>query len=170
MLKFFEFNFFLNQMWIVRSSFNKITTISNDITTKTMRFSKRNLIMTMFWTKISSISLNSIKKINVFEFVVDDCFDNNFNDVTLISIQFDSFRVNVFWRINQNRFLRFFLLFSKTKSWKLMIDSSKSNEIKMCLFLLKIRFNSFANKNKIIWYFWFFLIFIFCEKSFSNSK
>ena len=45
----------LNRACVVWSSFNKVTTIFDDATTRTMRFSKRNLIMTMFWTKILSI-------------------------------------------------------------------------------------------------------------------
>ena len=126
----------------------------------------------MFWTKIFSISSNSIKKnkssfLNSLSMIVLTMILTTsrwcrFNLIHFASTFFDESIKIIFSRI--------FLLFSKTKSLKLMLDSNKSNEIKMCLFLLKIRFSSFANKNKIIWYFWVFFNFYILGKWFRQFE
>ena len=57
-----KFNEILNWKWTIWFLFNKVVAMSNDATTKTIKFSKRNLFNTMFWTKILLVSLKSFKK------------------------------------------------------------------------------------------------------------
>ena len=68
MFSFFEFKRILNLKWTIKSLFKNVIAMFEKIIAKTMTFFARNLIMTMFWTKIFFVFSNSSKKKNWFWF------------------------------------------------------------------------------------------------------
>ena len=157
----------------IESSFNKMIVMSNEITTNTIISFERNLFITMFCTKILFVSFESFKKNNWFilyslsriiatTISVANCW-SSLNKIHWISTS-SEFEINV-------NFSRMNLFFSATNSLKSIMNSNKSNAVRICWsFLKEIWFNKSANKYKFNCWFWYCRFFTSSSTDFDNAK
>ena len=157
----------------IESLFNKMIVMSNEIITSTMISFERNLLITMFCKNILFISFESFKKNNWFilyslsrtiatTISVANCW-SSLNKIHWIATSTE-FKINV-------NFSRMSLFSSTANSLKSIMNSNKSNAIKICWsFLEKIWFNKFANRYKFNCWFWYCRLFTSSSIDFNNVE
>ena len=158
MLEASKFREILNRACVVWSSFSKVTTILDDATTRTMRFSKRNFVMTMFWTKILSICSESSRKkrlstwnslfFTIWTMIETTIFWFSLNLTYFSSTVFETSINCIFSRINLFFFIAYWL--------KSMTSFDKLYAKKLCwVFDEDARFNSVANRYSVNYFSWY---------------
>ena len=163
MLSSFEFKGILNLKWAVISPFRSVATMPEEITASTMidSFSSdsliaRNLIMTMFWTKIFSVSSRSFMK-NSWSIL----YSFSWTTWTILLVAVNWFALSRFQsatttseetvKVNSSRINRFLIWAYWLKS---IVNSNRSCRVKLELSssaVLSRRSNSKNNVNCSFW-------------------
>ena len=125
MLSFFEFKKILNLKWAVVSFFKSVIAMSEKIIAKTITFSDRNLIMTMFWTKIFLVSSKSSRKKRWFWFH-EFLFFSIASTIVLIACNW--FALNLFQFATTRAEKSINVIFSRIKRFLIWAYWSKSIE------------------------------------------